>query len=109
MLCPSRVHRDGRLKVNHSLALLLVLLFEKQVTFNGKSIMFGASMFDEPQPRPLFYGHTSKKRFDLLFSNLDWVALLLGENDAFLIHNTPSILVINKLHVYEILITIFLY
>ena len=53
--CRSRVHIDRGLKANHSFAFSSTF-WKKKVTFTGRSITFGASMFDEPQPRPLFYG-----------------------------------------------------
>ena len=58
-------------------------------------VTFGASTFDEPQPRSLalLWKHIQKQRSDRLFSNLDCVpALLLGENDAFLIQNASPFL-----------------
>ena len=48
--------------------LHLVLPFEKKVTF-------GASTFDEPQPRPLFYEYTYKNK-GLIASSQIWTAWL---------------------------------
>ena len=47
----------------------------KKVTFTGKSITCGASRFDEPQPRPLFYGYTYKNKGLIAFSQI-WTAWL---------------------------------
>ena len=71
--------------------LHLVLLSEKKVTFTGK-VTFGGRTFDEPQPRPLFYGYTYKKKGLIAFSQIWTLSLLLGENDAFLIQNAPPFL-----------------
>ena len=89
--CRSQAHRDGGLKANRSLAFSITI-WKRSNLYRRKYYVWSQHVWLTLTETSLLWIHVQRQRFDRLFSNLDCVALLLGESDAFLIKNAPPFL-----------------